>query len=179
MGQCMEKKKREVHSKSSISNDLIEATNYAIVDKNMLPKDLVGKIQNPTYVANDQQYQVKDRKTEKPKTSMSLRTADRKNNLSKDRYNSVYNYIDYDYEVVFSNNKYNKDKNNNDLNNYNRNKNIYKTISLDTSESSSNNTANDNENLIDEATLSKRNLNTCSAKKLLGSNSIVIEITSL
>ena len=156
MGQCIEKKmKQEINS---ISNDLKETSNYAGFDKTMLPKDLLGTIQNPTYVHHQRQ---------------ELKKSINKNNLSKDKRNSsVYNYIEYDYEVVL-NNKFNKDKNNNDLNNYNRNKNIYKTISLDTSESSSNNTTNDNDN-------DTTNLNACSAKKLLASsNSIIIEVTAL
>jgi hypothetical protein len=167
MGQCIEKKAKQ--EAKSISNDLKETSNYAIVDKTMLPKDLVGTIQNPTYVVNHHHHQRQELK----------KSTNHKNNLSKDRCNSsVYNYIDYDYEVVLNNNKFNKDKN--DLNNNNRNKNIYKTITLDTSESSSNNTANDNENLIDQTkSLSKSNLNTSSAKKLMASNSIIIEITAL
>ena len=166
MGQCIVKKKPNVQLNKSISNELKEATNYAIVDKNMLPKDLVGTIQNPMYVAPQQQL-----------NTVNYRSG-RNNNLSKnlDKYDSVYNYIDYDYEVIFNNNKL-KDQNNCD----NRNKNIYKELSFDaSSESSSNNTLiNDNQNLIDNSKLSKQNLNTYKSKKILESNSIIIEITAL
>jgi hypothetical protein len=174
MGQCVPKVKPKIPIKNDV--EITEAINYAIVDKTMLPKDLVGSIHNPTYVVAHPQINGNLSKSsvncqnEKKLVKNSNNLKGSKNNLNKEKFdNSIYNYIEYDYETVLNN------KLSNDENKDYKNKNIYKTISIENTNTKTNSTSDINEN---NAKLSKRNINTHRGKKLLESNSI-IEMTSL
>lgn len=189
MGQCQPKVKPKgpvgrtvkggtasTRASSINTKTLNEPVDYESVDNKMYPIDLIQSVSNPIYnqnVLNKEAKLIKE-------ASKAIKTASgliKSDNIIENDYNNdensdsiAYNYIDY--EIINKNNQYNMDGH---ISNRSSNENVYKTISIDSSQYSTDGSTSQD---AKQCTKNSYTLNNSAATTNSKANSIV-EITAL